>query len=173
MARLGMMLACTPRSGDRYELDGEDMTEEKASWLRGQPSIKNILEAGVMVAAESGLSLDYLETTGVQEGIDRVTLMKMATTFGSYYLMSENDLGSLETGKFADFTVLTGDYFTVPQEQIPVASRALMTVVGGKTMVLREELARELGIPAVGPQIEFDGSTYGGQAPTITGGRPE
>ncbi len=30
-----------------------------------------------------------------------------------------------------------------------------MVVLGGKTVVLREELARELGTPAVGPQIEF------------------
>ena len=129
------------------------------------------MEAGVMVAAEGGLSPDYLTTTGSQDAIDRVTLMKMSTTFGSYYLMRENDLGSLKSGKFADFAVLTGDYFTVSQEDIPVASRALMTVVGGKTVILREELAQELGIPAVGPQINFDAGTYGGQAPSITGDR--
>ena len=168
MARLGMMLSCTPRAGDRYELD--DVSEEKAKWLREQPSIKGALDAGVMVAAESGLSLGYLTRTGAQEAVDRVTLMKMATTFGSYYLMKENELGSLEPGKFADFVVLTGDYFTVPQEEIPRASRALMTVVGGKTVVLREDLAQELGIPAVGPQINFDEGRYGGQAPSITGG---
>ena len=169
MARLGMMLACTPRSGDRYELEGEDITPEKAQWLRDQPSIKEILETGVMVAAETPLSLNYLTTTGSQEAIDRVTLMKMSTIFGAYYVMKEDDLGSLEPGKFADFAVLNGDYFTVPQEEIPVASRALMTVVGGKTVVLREELAQELGIPAAGPQIDFERGRYGGQAPSIMG----
>jgi len=174
MARLGMMLACTPRSGNDYLLEGEDVSPERAQWLREQPSIKEILATGVMVAAESGLSLNYLKTTGAQEGIDRVTLMKMATTFGSYYVMKEKELGSLEPGKFADFAVLTGDYFTVPQEEIPVASRPLMTVVGGKTVVLRAELAQELGISSVGPQIDFEAEgDYGGQAPSITGGGGE
>jgi predicted amidohydrolase YtcJ len=83
MARLGMMLACTPRSGDRYELEGEDVSEQKAQWLRELPSIKDILESGVMVTAESGLDLDYLTSTGSQGAIDRVTHMKMATTFVS------------------------------------------------------------------------------------------
>jgi hypothetical protein len=31
-----------------------------------------------------------------------------------------------------------------------------MTVVGGKTLVLREEFAKELGTQAVGPQVEFE-----------------
>ena len=31
----------------------------------------------------------------------------------------------------------------------------LMTIVGGKITVLREEFAQELGRPAVGPQVEF------------------
>jgi len=30
-----------------------------------------------------------------------------------------------------------------------------MTVVGGKTIVLREELARDIGLSAVGPQLNF------------------
>jgi hypothetical protein len=30
-----------------------------------------------------------------------------------------------------------------------------MTVVGGKTIVLREELAKDLGTTAVGPQLNF------------------
>ena len=67
-------------------------------------------------------------------------------------------LGTLEPGKFADFVVFNKDYFTVPQAEIPEVI-PVMTVVGGKTIVLREELANEWGVPAVGPQLKFQFKT--------------
>lgn len=46
------------------------------------------------------------------------------------------------------------NYFTVPQEEIPTVFPS-MTVMRGKTRVLREELAKELGLPPVGPQKKW------------------
>lgn len=89
-----------------------------------------------------------------EEAINRVQLLKMMTSNAAYYLLKEKELGTLEPGKLADFVVLSKDYFTVPEQEIATIY-PLMTVVGGKTVVLREELARELGIPAVGPQLNF------------------
>ena len=89
-----------------------------------------------------------------QEAINRVQLLKMSTSMAAYYVLKEKELGTLEAGKLADFIVYNKDYFTVPQEEIPTVY-PLMVVVGGKTIVLREEYARVLGLQAVGPQLQF------------------
>ena len=68
--------------------------------------------------------------------------------------MKDKELGTLEPGKYADFLVMNKDYFTVPEAQIPTVY-PVMTVLGGKTVVLRDEYAKELGVPAVGPQLKL------------------
>ncbi|HWP83695.1 MAG TPA: amidohydrolase family protein, partial [Terriglobia bacterium] len=84
------------------------------------------------------------------ERTDRIIQLKALTTWGGYYLLRENRIGSLEKGKFADFIVLDRDFLTIPENEIPQV-KVLMTVVGGKTVHLMPALARELGQPAVGP----------------------
>ncbi len=42
----------------------------------------------------------------------------------------------------------------MPVDEIPTVF-PVMTVLGGKTIVLREEFASELSLPAVGPQMNF------------------
>ena len=90
---------------------------------------------------------------GPSERIDRVTALKSATTWGSYYVLREQKLGSLEPGKFADFFVIDRDYLTMPEEQIPQI-RILMSVLGGQAMHLVNELAGEFKMKPVGLQVE-------------------
>ena len=97
---------------------------------------------------------DRGELIAPEEAIDKVTLMKMATVWPSYYVLKEKEIGTLEAGKLADFVVFNKDYFTTPDDELGTVF-PLMTVVGGKTVVLREELANEWGVPAIGPQIKF------------------
>jgi predicted amidohydrolase YtcJ len=141
--------------------------EQIADW--NQPA-GNLLRGGVMVTSEGEGSddlapffLNYQRMTrisdwgkpvGPNQAIDRVSAIKMQTIWGAHYVLKEHELGSLEPGKFADFVVLNKDYFTVPQEDIPTVI-PLMTVVGGKTMLLRTELATELGASPVGLQKEW------------------
>jgi predicted amidohydrolase YtcJ len=65
------------------------------------------------------------------EAIDRVTAMKMATTWASEYMLAEDTIGTLEPGKFADFTVLDRDFFTIPIEEVRQLE-AVMTGLGGE-----------------------------------------
>ena len=86
------------------------------------------------------------------ERTDRIIQLKALTTWGSYNVLREKALGSLEPGKLADFVVLDRDFLTIPVDDIPNI-HVLMTVVGGKTIHLMPDLGREFGMPPVGPAV--------------------
>ncbi|OFV96543.1 MAG: hypothetical protein A3F68_02735 [Acidobacteria bacterium RIFCSPLOWO2_12_FULL_54_10] len=88
--------------------------------------------------------------------VPRELALKTATVWNAYYIMKENQLGSLEPGKFADFIVLDRDYFTIPETEIENL-HVLMTVVGGKPVHLVPSVARENGMQPVGAQVELGG----------------
>ena len=67
---------------------------------------------------------------GPEEAIDRVTALKMVTTWGSEYMLAEDTVGTLEAGKLADFAVLDRDFFNIPVAQIPDI-QVKMTGLGG------------------------------------------
>ena len=66
-----------------------------------------------------------------EEAIDRVTALKMATTWASEYMMGEDTIGTLEPGKFADFAILDRDFFTIPVAEIPEIE-VVLTGLGGQ-----------------------------------------
>jgi predicted amidohydrolase YtcJ len=92
------------------------------------------------------------------EAIDRVSALKTTTIWAAYYTLKEKEIGSLEPGKLADFVVFNKDFLTVPETEIPT-TYALMTVLGGKVVSLRDEYAKDAGMAAVGPQIKFSYAT--------------
>ena len=65
------------------------------------------------------------------QAIDRVTALKMGTTWASEYMMAEDTVGTLEVGKFADFDVLDKDFFTIPVAEIP-SIKVLQVGLNGK-----------------------------------------
>ena len=173
--RLGMVISCDPMFMDRSYPWLKVYGADKAN--RIGPA-KSLVNAEIMVTAEAEVDVEtgtgptyfavqskFLtrknskgDPVAPEEAVDRITLMKMMTTWPSYYLMKEKELGSLEPGKYADFVILNKDYFTVPEAEIP-STFPLMTVLGGKTIVLRKELADEWGTQPVGPQINFEFAT--------------
>ena len=75
-----------------------------------------------------------------EQAVDRVTALKMTTTWASYYILAEDTLGTLEPGKYADFAVLENDYSTIPVEEIP-DMEVIMTGLGGEVVYDRDQLA--------------------------------
>ena len=75
-----------------------------------------------------------------EEAIDRVTALKMTTTWGSEYMLAEDTLGTLEPGKYADFAVLDKDFFTIPIEEIRDL-KVVMTGLNGKIVYDRDPIA--------------------------------
>jgi len=89
-----------------------------------------------------------------EERIDRVHALKMFTRWAAEYVRKPDVLGSLELGKFADLLIIDRDYFTIPVDDI-LKVRPLMTMVGGRMIVLQESLAADFGIQRVGPDYTF------------------
>ncbi len=89
-----------------------------------------------------------------EERLDRVRAIKIYTSWAAKYVQKPDQLGSLERGKFADLLVIDRDYFTVPIDDI-LKIRPLMTMVGGKMIVLQESLAKDFGMQPVGPAYNF------------------
>ena len=85
-----------------------------------------------------------------EEGTDLMTQLKGLTSWGAYYLLREDRIGTLKKGKLADFIVLDRDILTIPQDDIPQV-KVLMTVLGGKTLHLLPRLASEINMSPVGP----------------------
>jgi hypothetical protein len=75
-----------------------------------------------------------------EEAIDRVSALKMTTTWASEYMMAEDTIGTLEPGKFADFAVLERDFFTMPIEEVR-GLQVTMTGLGGKIVYDRDQIA--------------------------------
>ncbi|MDP9292088.1 MAG: amidohydrolase family protein, partial [Verrucomicrobiota bacterium] len=66
-----------------------------------------------------------------EEAVSREQALKMFTIWPAYAAFEENDKGSIEPGKLADFTVLSNDIMKIPEPEI-LNTRAVMTVIDGQ-----------------------------------------
>jgi hypothetical protein len=160
----GLILSCGP-----------DLVSESPAWIRDygdsiQPFIlpfKTWIESGVkLVGQHYGSTPPFNKLwqavtrkfDGVvwqpDERIDRVHALKMWTSWASEYVLKEDQLGTLEEGKFADLIILDRDYCTVPVDDL-LKIRVPMTMVGGKIMQLQASLASEFGVDSIGPVYDF------------------
>ena len=70
-------------------------------------------------------------TTVLDQTVSREQALVAHTRSNAYLLFKEDDLGSLEAGKFADLVVLDRDYLTVPEDEI-FEIEPVLTMVGGR-----------------------------------------
>ncbi len=66
-----------------------------------------------------------------EQKLTREQALALFTTSAAYAAFQEDDLGTIEAGKLADFTVFDIDLMTVPEAEI-LDAKTVMTVVGGK-----------------------------------------
>jgi len=147
------------------------------------PPIRRMLDAGVPVGAGTDatrvasynpwVSLYWLVTGRTVGGrqlydesnrLDRATALRLWTEGSAWFSTEDGKKGRLVPGQFADFAVLSADYFAVEDEAIKDIS-SLLTVVGGR--IVHAAGPFESLAPAL-PPASPDWSpvrAYGGYAP--------
>lgn len=123
------------------------------------PPIKKIVEAGIPVGLGTDatrvssynpwLSL-YWATTGKTVGgtslydannlLSRETALELYTKGSAWFSNEQDKKGSFIEKQFADFAVLSKDFFTIPDEEIKDLY-SVMTVVGGEIVHASDEFA--------------------------------
>jgi cytosine/adenosine deaminase-related metal-dependent hydrolase len=83
--------------------------------------------------------------------LDRLEALRLYTLGSAWFSGEEEKKGSIETGKLADLSALSEDYFAVPEERIKHLE-SVLTVVGGRVVYgSREFAALAPPEPAVSP----------------------
>jgi len=161
---------------DRY---GKEQTKRT-------PPIKRMLELGVPVGAGTDatrvasynpwVSLYWLVTGRTVGGaqmydesnrLDRMEALRLWTVGSSWFSTEDGKKGALALGQLADFSVLSADYFSVPEEKIK-AIESVLTIVGGKVVYAAEEFA-SLAPPALPVSPDWSPvAKFGGYAKTET-----
>jgi len=76
-----------------------------------------------------------------EQAVTREEALKMFTSWPAYAAFQENELGTIEVGKRADFTVFSDDIMTIAEEEIPNA-KAVLTIVDGKVIYAADQYKR-------------------------------
>ncbi|PKP80974.1 MAG: amidohydrolase [Alphaproteobacteria bacterium HGW-Alphaproteobacteria-18] len=119
--------------------------------LRGAYAWASLLKAGAVIAGGSDAPVEVGSPTiefyaavarkdlagfsgegwHPEEALTRQQALTLFTTAPAYASFQENDLGTIEAGKIADFTVFDRDLMTIPEAEI-LEARPVMTVVAGE-----------------------------------------
>jgi predicted amidohydrolase YtcJ len=126
--------------------------------LEGAYAWQSLLDAGVVIAGGSDApvevgspniefyaatvrkSLDGFQGEGwaPEEAVSRFDALRMLTAGPAYAAFMEDDLGTIEVGKLADFSVFDGDFMTAGEQDM-LAIEPVMTIVGGEIVWQRDD----------------------------------
>ena len=121
--------------------------------LEGAYAWRTLIEDGAMIAGGSDAPVERGEARiefyaaavrrdlsgfadahwNLDQALDRETALKLFTIWPAYATFREDELGTIEVGKIADFSVFDRDLMTVPDADL-VDARPVMTVVDGEVV---------------------------------------
>ena len=145
---LGVTWTCGPKYIIRAPITAENYDREAFSkWV---VPLRSLIDAGLKPGFhtdgdQGGPTLfKYMQTTITRkdldghvwnetESIDRKEVLRMATRWNARNLLREDELGSLEEGKWADLIIIDRDYLSIPVDDIPNI-QVLMTMLGGEVI---------------------------------------
>lgn len=138
---------------NRMAFGGEYFVERYgAEAARNAPPIKEMLALGIPVGLGTDgtrvssynpwLAVHWLVTGETLGGtklfadgneLSREDALRLATTGSAWFSQEEEVKGRIAVGQYADFAVLSADYFTIPVDQIKDLV-SVLTVVGGRVV---------------------------------------
>jgi len=146
--KLGVIPSMQPthQSSDMYWAEDRLGSER----IKGAYAWRKLVDSGVVIAGGSDAPIESLNPLwGIYAAVtrqdhkgfpengwypeERMTMeeaVKMFTSWAAYASFEEDLKGTLETGKLADFTVLSKDIFRIEPLDL-LTTRVLMTVIGG------------------------------------------
>ena len=116
-------------AGLRVHFEGGD-PDEPPMW-RAQRFITRV--ARYATRTERGGEGAGTVAWGRPHAVSRMEALRMLTIAAAAFINEEKMLGSIEKGKYADVVVLSGDYMTVPENEIEKLE-PVMTIVGGQVV---------------------------------------
>ena len=142
----------------RMTYQGEYFIERYgAKAAENSPPIRKMLEAGLPVGAGTDATrvasynpwvcLSWLVTSKTLGGtrlypaanrLDRETALRLWTEANTWFSNEQGKKGQIKVGQLADLTLLSSDYYSVPEAEI-VHIRSVLTVLGGKVVHGEEE----------------------------------
>ena len=142
--KLGMIVSVQPKcviSEFSVWSAVDRLGSKRARWLY---PLKTLINEGIPVIGGSDCPMEPLSPlSGIQAAVtrqffpeERITVdeaLRMYTVNAAYASSEENVKGSIEEGKLADLTVLSGDPRTTPPSKIGDI-KVTMTIVGGKVV---------------------------------------
>lgn len=137
----------------RMAYQGEEFVERYGKQAASHtPPIRRMLEAGVPVGAgtdatrvasynpwvalywlTTGRTLGGLQLYGEANLLSREEALRLWTIGSAWFSTEQERKGALSIGQFADFSLLSADYFSVPDEDIKDIT-SVLTVVGGRVV---------------------------------------
>ncbi len=175
---------------DRMAFQGEYFVDRYgAKQTQRTPPIRRMLELGVPVGAGTDatrvssynpfVSLYWLITGRTVGGtalypesnrLDRGEALGLYTVGSSWFSSEDGKKGSIAPGQLADLSVLSADYFSIPEDQIQKLE-SVLTIVGGKVVYAAGPFAK-LAPPAlpVSPDwspVKDYGGYYGSPSPQV------
>lgn len=155
--RLGVMLH--PQTWHLYNLRRNFLENYGRDYADMSHPYRKLLDAGIPIAGGTDWQMVndndqffYLwveltrgtidgEVAGADQKLSREEALRFHTLWAAYSTFEEHQKGSLEPGKFADLIVLSGDYLTVPEDQVRDIT-PLLTMVGGTIVFERTGITR-------------------------------
>ncbi|HTY24632.1 MAG TPA: amidohydrolase [Desulfomonilaceae bacterium] len=146
---------------DRMAFQGEYFVDRYGERQAGRtPPIRRMLELGIPVGAGTDatrvssynpfVALYWLITGKTVGGLalypesnrlDRTEALRLYTVGSSWFSSEEGKKGSIVPGQLADLSVLSADYFSVPEEEIKHLE-SVLTLVGGRVVFAAGEFER-------------------------------
>lgn len=180
---LGGGIAVQHRMAYQGEYFTERYGEERAAFA---PPIRRMLDAGVPVGAGTdatrvasynpwialhwlvaGKTLGGLRIYDERNRLDRTTALRLWTEGGSWFSRETGKKGRLAEGQLGDLSVLSADYFSIPEDEIKNIT-SVLTVLGGR-IVYADGPFRAMAppLPPVSPDwspVRTTGGYYSGAA---------